>query len=111
MDKYSSEAISAIVNGCSGGLSWAYNRLLGKDISCRYCCDEHDLAYHEGGSEADRKLADKRLRDCAARAGNFEGWRGPLRRGWRWLRAWAMYAAVRVFGGRYWQRNDLDKIK
>ena len=99
---YSPEALAEIMDGCSGGLSAFYKLMWRRDISCLYCCSEHDLAYYEGGSRADRKAADIRLRECAAAAGKFEGWRAPFRRVWRWLRAWIMYAAVRLFGGRSW---------
>lgn len=116
MKKLSLDAKAHLMNGCSGGLSRFYRLLLGRDISCRYCCDEHDLAYREGGGGRERRLADRRLQRCAARAGKrVPGWlerlreRHPLparllgwlpyaRQGWRWLRSWLIYAAVRLAG-------------
>lgn len=78
-----------IVNGCSGGVSWFYRTFLGRDIGCRYCCDEHDLAYDEGGSHKDRALADRRFRVCIKESG-------------RPVRAWLFWAAVRLGGWMYW---------
>ena len=92
-----------IVNGCSGGFSFAYALAFGRVPSCEDCCDIHDLHYQLGGSKADRKRADQALRDCAASAGSFPpGWKGAARRYWRKFRANIMYYAVRLFGGRYW---------
>lgn len=84
------DELPLIINGCSGGLSLVY-ALAGRRISCEDCCDLHDLRYQVGGDAADRLAADRELRECAGSAG-----------GWRRARAWVMYAAVRVFGGRYW---------
>ena len=91
----------SLSDGCSGGLSRLY-ALGGKNISCHWCCVCHDFLYEIGGPAKARKAADKLLRECAANAGKFEGWRAPLRRAWRWTRSWVMYAAVRLCGGRYW---------
>ena len=33
-------------------------------MKIEFCCDEHDLAYEEGGTEADRKFADLKLKEC-----------------------------------------------
>ncbi len=99
---YSPEALAEISDGCSGKLSWLHRKLFGREIACTYCCDEHDLAYFEGGTAEDRKAADWRFRLCIQSAGKFNGWRGPLRRVWRFTLSWMMYAAVRLFGSRYW---------
>lgn len=73
-------------NGCSGGVSWFYRIILGSPPCWEYCCDEHDLAYDEGGTAKDRSLADRRLRDCLGMAGY------PVR-------GWIYWVAVRLFGG------------
>ncbi len=91
MNNYSEEALQEIVDGCSGGVSWLHKRLFGRDVACVYCCDEHDVAYYEGGGPADRRRADQRMRECVADAG-FP------------LLAWVMWAAVRVFGAGHWGR-------
>ena len=104
IEDYSPEALAQIVNGCSGGLSWLHKKLFGRAIACTYCCDEHDVAYEEGSTEKDRKIADTRLRLCTQTAGSFKGWRGPFRRVWRFILSWILYAAVRLFGRRYWAR-------
>lgn len=102
LEDYSAEAMAGICDGCSGGLSWLHIKLFGCDIACVYCCDEHDVAYFEGGSPEDRKLADKRLRLCVQQAGKFTGWRGAFRKAWRFALSWIMYAAVRLFGESHW---------
>ena len=86
---YSPEALAAITDGCSGGISWLHKRLFGRDVACVYCCDEHDVAYFEGGTSAARSLADARLRQCVAASG-------------RPLAAWIMWVAVRAMGWRHW---------
>lgn len=45
---------------CSGGASWLYGHVLKRDAPFLYCCDEHGLAYDEGGGWRDRALADNR---------------------------------------------------
>lgn len=85
-------------DGCSGGMSWLY-AIGGHTISCHRACVAHDYLYDQGGTAKDRRKADKLLRWCAARSGDFSGWRGPFRKLWRHFRAWVMYAAVRLFAG------------
>ena len=85
-----------IQDGCSGGLSKVHRLLFGKDVAFVYCCNEHDLAYEEGGTERDRRLADKRLRRCIADSGRW----------WRRIVAWVVWFAVRLFGKRHWRYTD-----
>ncbi|MGB0372796.1 MAG: hypothetical protein ACPGN3_15785 [Opitutales bacterium] len=47
-------------DGCSMFLD---KSLINEDDWCR-CCYEHDLAYWQGGTEAQRLAADEKLRDC-----------------------------------------------
>lgn len=49
------------------------------------CCYEHDKTYWMGGSDWDRKLADRKLKQCVSK--NFAGWMGVM-----------MYVGVRVGG-------------
>lgn len=91
-EEYSAEALEAICDGCSGGVSWLHKRLFGRDIACAYCCDEHDVAYFEGGGAADRADADRRLRECIKDSG-------------RPFRAWLFWLAVRAFGWFYWNEE------
>ena len=113
-------AYEPMSDGCSGGLSWLY-ALGGTKISCHRACVAHDYLYDQGDTGADRKKADKLLRWCAAIPPPLPRitaapttWRGaataalrhladclwwPVRRAWRWIRAWMMYAGVRLFGG------------
>lgn len=65
-----------------------------RDIA-RHCCVEHDKAYWEGRTEADRLAADQQLRACIQEAG------GP---GF-WLLSHIRYAGVRLFGARaFWNK-------
>lgn len=95
LDDYSADALVDILDGCSGGVTAFYTRFLGRDIGCRYCCDEHDVAYYEGGMWIDRKLADRRFRQCVYDSG-------------RPIRAWLFWVAVRLFGSRYWNLTEND---
>ncbi len=92
------DELPLIIDGCSGGISWLY-AIGGKHISCEDCCNIHDIDYQLGGTAAERKTADLQLRDCAAASAANSGW---LVRSWSTARAWVMYVAVRMFGGRYW---------
>lgn len=62
------------------------------------CCDLHDLAYTEGGTEADRKKADKELRACMRSTVAGEGWRKRLTM--RWV-SWRYYRYIRRFGANH----------
>lgn len=108
-----------IVDGCSGGMTWLY-AIGGRHVSCEDCCNRHDIDYQFGGSREERRASDKRLRECAARAGKpVPGWLErmrdskprrawifiwvpPLRRLWRWIRAWVMWVSVRAVGWKWW---------
>jgi hypothetical protein len=79
-------------NGCSGGVSKAWRIVTGKRPPFEWCCDEHDLAYDEGGTSADRRLADKRLRECVA-------WAGYPRF------AWVVWLGARAGGWMFWAGN------
>jgi hypothetical protein len=90
-----------IVDGCSGApFLWAVAHA---GMSGAWCCEIHDIDYQLGGSEAERRDADRRLRICIADAGEFppgvHGW--SLHR-WRRVRAWVMWGCVRVFGWPWW---------
>lgn len=89
---------ATLSDGCSGSLSWLY-ALDGREISCHRCCVVHDYLYDQGGTKKDRKKADQLLQWCAANSGDFSGWNGSLKRIWRWMRSWIMYAGVRIAGG------------
>ena len=78
---------------CSGRLSYIHKKLLGKHLSFNFCCEEHDFAYGEGGTKADRKLADIRFRRCIQTYS-----KSRLKRAWLWLAGWVIYATVRIFG-------------
>lgn len=87
---YSEEAVKDIVDGCSGGVTWFYKTFFKRDIGCRFCCDEHDVAYYEGGTEKDRRIADKRFRECV--------WESK-----RHIWAWVFWAFARLFGWAFWK--------
>lgn len=56
------------------------------DGDYRSCCEAHDLDYYYGGTKAERKASDKRLRDCV---------RG---KGHKYISR-MMYLGVRIAGG------------
>ena len=72
-------------DGCSAGISKFRRKVIGTPPAWEGCCDKHDEAYNWGGTEADRKEADKALRDCMKRMGHG-------------IRAQLYYMAVRTFG-------------
>ena len=84
--------IDAQIDGCSGGVSWFYRKFLRREVSFLYCCDEHDLAYEEGGSKDDRRLADRRFRECMKESG-------------RPFKAWLFWVFVRAGGWLFWERE------
>ena len=66
--------------GCTG-VSWIYH-LRGKKAPGEICCDEHDLAYEQGGSLAFKRKMDRKLYRCL-RAHGYPVWAGV---------AWAVVA-------------------
>jgi hypothetical protein len=85
-------------DGCSGGISKAWKLATGTAPLFEWCCDEHDLAYDEGGTAADRRRADLRLRECAAGHGCPR-------------LAWLMWVAVRLCGWMFWERTEIGAVK
>lgn len=75
-------------DGCSGGVSWFWRKIIGTPPGWEPCCDKHDLDYGMGGDKEDRALADARLREC------MRGYGYPIR-------AWIYWCAVRVFGSKH----------
>lgn len=78
-------------NGCGGAgeISSAWRSVLGTPPPWEGCCDEHDLAYSQGGPAEWRAWADKLLRQCMIRRGYL-------------VRAWLYWLAVRLFGAEHW---------
>lgn len=72
----------------------------------RDCCAEHDIAYRLGqtidGETLTRGQADARFLACMQRRAWF-GWWSPV--------AWTRYAAVRLFGGRAWEKGKATHVK
>lgn len=76
-------------NGCNV-LTPFHRFFFGHDLPFRWpCCDEHDLAYEQGGDTATRKWADDLFRDCIREAGYPKS-------------AWICWAGVRLFGWTCW---------
>jgi hypothetical protein len=81
----------AMSDGCSIP-SWLRRYMPILDSQCEECrtfCVEHDEAYYNGGTEFDREVADRTLRDAVE----------PVI-GWRWAQEW--YVALRLYGGGHW---------
>ena len=54
--------LSEFQSGCTG-LSWVWH-LFGSKLPAEDCCDEHDVAYDEGGTLRDKTLRDLTLAEC-----------------------------------------------
>ena len=80
-------------DGCSGQQSKLWKMITGSGPAWEYCCDEHDLAYNQGGPLEWRAWADANLRKCMTRDGH------PID-------AWIYWIAVRLLGGAYWGKGD-----
>lgn len=76
-------------NGCSGFMTRAWRFIVRHDPPWEGCCDQHDIAYSQGGDADDRRRADLQLRFCVDQNGH---------RYW----AWVMWVGVRLFGWAYW---------
>lgn len=70
-------------NGCSGGVSWFYNKILNRQVPWCKCCYDHDIEYIY--HTMTRLDSDRKFRDCVIAEG-------------RPIRAWIMYVIIRAFG-------------
>ncbi|WP_164561994.1 hypothetical protein [Nitratidesulfovibrio vulgaris] len=75
-------------NGCGryGTLSRVWRGMTGTLPPFEGCCNEHDLAYEQAETEADRRWADDHFRRCV------------VARGYR-VTGVVLWLLVRVFGG------------
>lgn len=78
-----------VSDGCSGGMSWFWRKVLRSEPPWEGCCFTHDLAYRTGGTRKERSLADLAMLVCVATNGH------PI-----W--AFVMWVAVRVGGHPLW---------
>jgi hypothetical protein len=78
-----------VTDGCSGGMSRLWRAVIGNGPPWEDCCETHDLAYWSGGTRADRRVADRRLRTCVI----IKGY--P----WHWWWGWIIWIGVRIGGG------------
>lgn len=83
-------------DGCSGGLSWAWQKIVGIPSPWRGCCDQHDAAYRRGGPPEARLEADRKLRACVVRQARAAGYPASV----ALSVAWSMYYGVRAGGWR-----------
>lgn len=82
---------------CSGGISWIYKKILNRPASFDYCCEEHDLAYEEGGWFWDKVKADHRFYHC-------------LRDAKRPYKAYIFFTAVLLFGSYAWYKCRIKDL-
>ena len=54
--------VNTFQQGCTG-VSWVVKKL-GGELPGEYCCDEHDVAYDEGGSLKEKIKRDAKLASC-----------------------------------------------
>lgn len=101
-------------DGCTI-LSAPYQKLTGKQLRQRICCDAHDEHYWYGGSHEQRLKCDQELRDCVAALGDTK-----IERVAFWCVGQIMYYAVRVGGSPKlptpwrWRKNvpfELEDVK
>jgi hypothetical protein len=85
-------------DGCSGGMSWFWRAIIGKPPPWEGCCVAHDWHYWQGGTRADRREADRSLRECVQRQARDYALVGFCL---VWCIAWLMWAGVRICGGPY----------
>lgn len=76
-------------DGCSGGMSWLWRKVLDKSPPWEGACIEHDKAYWYGGTKQQRLNADRQLASQVA----LQGY--PII-------GMCMYYAVRLGGMPYW---------
>lgn len=91
---------AAICNGC-GSKGWPFGWLRPAKLCYSAACDEHDLRYFIGGTEADRRAADNALWIACLLALN--AWEAERPRGWlgvrlRGIAAGIFWIAVRLGG-------------
>ncbi len=98
----SSTRLNEAPNGCgcaSGWLKWLkppYHNYFHDD------CVYHDALYNKGGTEKDRKFADRKLfRRMVKRALGLNPWKAT----WRTIIALSYYVTVRMFGRKYYNYN------
>jgi len=97
--------IAKFQDGCTG-ISWIVS-WFGKKLPGHECCDEHDVAYEQGGSLAFKAQMDAKLAKCIA-AKNGGGI-------WGWTKASLAWVAVTVIPYSYvvWARPEpvYDRIE
>jgi hypothetical protein len=94
-DQLSAAMVEQICNGCGGKggtidpPEWRFHD----------SCLVHDFAYWIGGTESDRRRADKAFYDDMRQACRMrkQWWQRP----WYYMMAWVYYRAVRHCGGGY----------
>ena len=79
-------------DGCTV-ISKPYKWITGKFLPQRPCCVQHDECYYYGGSNDQRLLADRNLRDCVLTFGDTK-----IEKMVFCGIGWAMYIAVRLGG-------------
>jgi hypothetical protein len=85
----------AVFDGCTGA----------PDFNFAVCCAEHDCYYQgKAGEKVSRAEADRRLRDCILKKG-IPSKIGPINYNTNWFLAGVYYAAVRLFGWKFWRAD------
>lgn len=87
-------------NGCGPKTPWPWVKV--PDFVFRQDCNAHDLAYHKGGTEADRKAADEAFLAAMLKSAKAAHW--SIREYYR-VQAWWYYAAVRKGGSAFFNHR------
>ena len=88
------EQVKKICNGCGGKGSWVPV----PQFIFHASCEHHDFNYWLGGTEADRKKADKQFYQAMKKDIKDEPW---WKRPWYHILAYTYYKAVRIKGGEF----------
>lgn len=81
-------------NGCGGKGGWVDP----PEFVFHDSCNDHDISYSVGGTEADRKNADEAFYREMKRAAAKAPWYAMT---FLYSQAWIYYKAVRLFGGKF----------
>lgn len=69
------------------------------DLRFSAICNEHDLAYAQGGSSRERRRVDMEFRRLMIRKAKAAPWHKAA---YLYPSAWGYWAGVRLFGWRHW---------
>jgi len=92
-------------NYCGPDGKFSFSRYI-FGVDTNKCYWMHDMRYQCGGNDTSRRFADDCMLHCMVRhICKTYGWYHPLRYA-ALLQAWWRYVAVRLFGGKYFNKRS-----